>query len=451
MASERVRGGLAAISAADGGNRCRWRQAQLVPAGAHPARRASFPAARGSPGSISPQPGVAHRNAVLGQPGERPEPMRRLARPISLIAACALLAACAEHPTMMLDAAADDLFDKSAPVSVSGSHAVTDRHGYVVGGAGEGLGVGMAAGALGSIQGGAQTGDPLGLALGIVLAPVFAVGFGIYGAAAAHSSEETEAAFKAIDRVCDDDGLLSRVEALIGQKMASLGFPEEPGCGKAVTGTEGRHGGSSSGLSGGACFPEASRNTLRLKIIYSFATEGAYSPDLSIKIELSAVAANADRTRTAREFRWMYLSPKFDFFAATAGDAAGLRQRLSNAQEKLADEVVQDLFLARRPVKVAGRYFREREGENFIPDAISPGTASRVPTRSQLLQVPEDAVENENPEPGYGPSMDALGSGSPDPAHGMESEKYQDAPGSVSQPPMKGPELEFPDPAHGMD
>lgn len=251
----------------------------------------------------------------------------------------------------------------------------------------------MGQGALGSVAGGLSTGNPLGLALGIVLMPVFAVGGGIYGAAAAHPKEETEAAIKAIERLYDDKRFLGAVDGLVKKQLGGLGYPEASGCGPTETGRVVHDRANFSGAASEECVPEDPRNTLTLNVIYSFLTAGTYSPDLLFSIRLSATAANANRAQTAQDFRWVYVSPKLDFFAATAANAADLRRRIKDTQEKLADAIVQDLFVARRLIKVAGQYFPEREGINFMLSAITPGTVRRIPTESQMTGVPERALQ----------------------------------------------------------
>ena len=145
------------------------------------------------------------------------------AKLVALIALCGLVSACADQTrTITLEAAPADLFDAAAPIEVIGSDSVGDRHGLVVAGAGEGLAVGAGTGALGSVVGGATTGNPYGFALGIVLAPIFAVGGGIYGAAAAHPSEETEQAIAAIVQVYDDKMLLGSLDEMIDQRIQRL-------------------------------------------------------------------------------------------------------------------------------------------------------------------------------------------------------------------------------------
>lgn len=277
----------------------------------------------------------------------------------------------------------------SAPVSVSGSYAIAKSHGYIVGGTAEGIGTGMTLGALGSIEGGAQTGDPFGLALGIVLAPVFAVGGGIYGAAAAHSEQETESAITAIEKLYDDDAFLNALDALIEERIAELGFPKRSACNNSELRNEIKTRAYSSYSTRDEHVCEELKNTLTLHTSYGFLTEGVYSPDLQLNIEVTAVAANADRNRKALDFRWGYLSPELDFFSETANEAASLRQRLSYAGQQLADAMVHDLFLTRRQVKVTVNYFPHVEGAKFVPDALLPGTVSRIPTQSQLANVPE--------------------------------------------------------------
>ena len=149
---------------------------------------------------------------------------------LAVVVVASLLSACAQKRVMTLAAAPSDLFDPAAPIEVTGSQVVAKRHGDVIAGAGEGAGKGMLAGAGGSILGGASTGNPAGLALGIFLAPVFAVGGGIYGAAAAHPAEETNAAVAAIERVYADDKLLGALTRDVENQVHSLGFPAPQPC-----------------------------------------------------------------------------------------------------------------------------------------------------------------------------------------------------------------------------
>jgi hypothetical protein len=131
--------------------------------------------------------------------------------------------------------------------------------------------------------------------------------------------------------------------------------------------------------------------------VYSFQTAGTYSPDLWFSIASSVTAASADRTQTAHEFRWVYGSPKLNFFATTAADAKDLRRLVFSAQEKMADVMIHDLILARRSVRVDGQYFPNR---TFVPIAGIPGVVRRVPTESQLINVPEHAFQELPSDPG---------------------------------------------------
>ena len=247
----------------------------------------------------------------------------------------------------------------------------------------------MAQGALGSIGGGAQTGDPFGLALGIVLAPVFAVGGGIYGAAVAHSEQETESAITAIEKLYEDDAFLNALDALIEERIAELDFPERSACNNSEARNEIETRAYSSHSTRDEHVCEELKNTLTLHTSYGFLTEGVYSPDLQLSIEVTAVAANADRNRKSLDFRWGYLSSELEFFSETANQAASLRQRLSYAQWQMVDAIVEDLFLTRRQVNVTVNYSPHRKGAKWVPDAILPGTVSRIPTQSQLVNVPE--------------------------------------------------------------
>jgi hypothetical protein len=301
------------------------------------------------------------------------------------IAIVALVSACAQTRVMTLAPAPLDLLDSGFPVELASSHVVVDRHGNVVAGAGEGAGLGMAAGAGGSILGGASTGNPLGLALGIVLAPAFAVGGGIYGAAAAHPADETEAAVAAIERVYSDQELLGALAGEVESRLPGLGFRIPPPC----TWPPGHD--SPAASAGDGCLPVPS-NRLRLTVAYAFTTEGAYSPDLRFGIDVEGTATKADRAGEAEAFRWVYLSPELDFFAATENEAAVLRSAIADAHERLAGRIVDDLFLARREEKIAGTYFPDTDGINFRPAAITPGIAVRVPTKSELVDVPEASL-----------------------------------------------------------
>jgi hypothetical protein len=310
---------------------------------------------------------------------------------LAFIVLSGLASACTQTRTMTLEAAPANLFDPTAPIRVIGSYGVPGRHGYVVSGAGEGLGVGMGQGALVSVGGGASSGQPMGLALGILLAPFFAVGGGIYGAAAAHPADETEQAITAIELVYDDDDLLGSLSDLISERIQELGFPVETPCeglnGRSVV--EGDT--ASSGEALFRCRDEGVKIRLRITASYVFSTKGTYSPDLQFAIDVVAVTAYADRSRTAEEFHWAYLSPELEFFEATKTEAVLLRHQVADAQQKLADRIVDDLFLMRRSQHITGTYYPDRKGENFIPQRITPDTVNRVPTQTQLI-IPQKAL-----------------------------------------------------------
>lgn len=305
------------------------------------------------------------------------------------IVVCASMASCAQQRTITLEAAPKDLFEQTAPITIRGSHTIANRHGRVVSGALEGIGTGMKQGAIGSLVGGASTGNFFAAALGVVLMPVFAVGGGVTGGVLAHSSDETKTAIKAIEHLYNDDTFLNLINGKIKKRLTLMSFPEVVEC-KDLDEIKTPDTNSSTAVpSSQLCRLKDQANTLKIKTIYSFFTQGVYSPDLRFGIDVEAIVANADRKKIAREFRWIYLAPSLDFFTATAEDAAALRQKIESAQDLLVEAIVDDLLIARHSVTVVGQYFPNRQGVNFIPGSISPGVVRRMPTQSQLHEVPE--------------------------------------------------------------
>jgi len=304
----------------------------------------------------------------------------RALRLSALLAAALVAGACAQQRTMVLPAADPALFDLRVPVEVAANHAISGRHGYVVAGAGEGAGTGMLAGAGAALYGGASTGDPLGLLLGVALAPVFAVGGGVYGAAAAHPSDETGRAIAAIEAVYADSDLLGSIDREVAHAFEKAHFAIAPDCDVA-------------GPDVAACRADSARSRLRLEESYAFGTKGAYSPDLIFVISVEAVASGPDPNAEAETFRWVYVSPEMDFFASTMNDAAALRQAVAQAQTRIARRIVEDLHTARREVGVSGTWWPDHSGVNFTPTPATPGLVTRAPTQAQLINVPESALK----------------------------------------------------------
>lgn len=293
-----------------------------------------------------------------------------------------LVVGCAQTRVVKLEPASPDLFDPAAPLVTAGSCSVVDRHGHVAAGAGEGIGLGMAVGAGGAIGGGAMSGNPLGFALGLVIAPIAAVGGGVVGAATAHPAEETEAALAAIEQVYADQALLGGLAETIEGRVLDLGYEALPPCGEPE---------AAESASADDCDFLAS-NRLIITVTYGFSTDGNFSPDLEFGIDVDALAANADPSREAAAFRWVYLSPQLDFFDATRDGAALLRREIVDAQERLADQVMDDLLLARREATVSGTSPARGKREIFRPDAVTPGAPVRVPIDAELAHLPGQSV-----------------------------------------------------------
>ena len=218
----------------------------------------------------------------------------------------------------------------------------------------------MLAGAGAAIGGGAQTGDPLGLALGVVLAPVFAVGGGVYGAAAAHSTEETEGAIAAIDAVYDDSALLGSIDEKVEAAFEAEGFSVVRECGARALIEASVSSADQEAIAAPDCDLTNVKSRLRLEESFAFTTHGAYSPDLIFAINVDAMASSSDPSKEAMEFRWVYISPKIDFFDATSSSATDLRQHIAAAQARLARRIVEDLHTARHEIRVTGTYWPDR-------------------------------------------------------------------------------------------
>ena len=310
---------------------------------------------------------------------------------LALLVLCVVTSGCAQTRTMRLEATPPDLFDPCSPVEISSSHAVVDRHGYVVAGAGEGAATGFAQGALGAISGGASTGDPYGLLLGVLLAPVFAVGGGVYGAAAASPSDEVEASIAAIQAVYDDDTLLGQIPERLAEDFKDQGF-------QMATRPSGAPGPVEVGRENTPLFPgqpcslASGTNRLDLTIRYAFRTEGTYTPDLIYGIEVEATAAGPVREKGGLDYRWVYLSPEINFLEVTKNGASALRASIEDTERQFARAIANDLLLAPRPVTVRGTYAVSGQGRRFAPKLVSPGKVHRFPTNSQLAGLTESQL-----------------------------------------------------------
>jgi hypothetical protein len=310
---------------------------------------------------------------------------------LALLLLCVFTVGCAQTRTMRLEATPPDLFDPCNPVEINSSHAVVDRHGYVVAGAGEGAATGFAQGALGAIGGGASTGDPYGLLLGVLLAPVFAVGGGVYGAAAASPSDEVEASIAAIQAVYDDNALLGQIPERLAEDFKSQGF-QIAGQESSVAGA-GEGGSEDAQLSSRQpCSVASGTNRLDLTIRYAFRTKGTYTPDLIYGIEVEATAAGPAREKGGHDYRWVYLSPEINFLEVTKNGASVLRASIENTERQFARAIANDLFLAPRQVTVRGVYAVSGQGRRFAPKLVSPGKIHRFPTNSQLAGIKESQL-----------------------------------------------------------
>lgn len=303
----------------------------------------------------------------------------RLVKALPILLAALSLAACVESRVMSLAPAPAQLFNSEVHVETVGTHRVTDRHGHVIAGSGEGAARGFASGFGGSVGAGldasfsSASAGAGGLIVGILLAPVVGLGGSMYGAAAAHPEEETEAAIAAMERVYSDDALLEGIAAKVRRDIPSLGFRAAPSCPEDAA-------------SGCAMAP---RNRLSLDATYAFSTVGEYSPLLHFAIDVTVTATGPETGETA--FRWSYLSHPGDFFTVTADDAAGLRAVLGKAQENLARRIVEDLFVRPNEARVAGTYFPGKGQGRFTPEPLAPGSLARLPTDQQLSGAPDGA------------------------------------------------------------
>jgi len=308
------------------------------------------------------------------------------------LAFCVLITGCAETRVLTLEAAPKDLYDPAVPIEVRGVSIVTDRHGYIVAGSGDGIGKGMLLGAGGSIAGGMQSGGPIGLVLGILLAPVAAVGGGIAGGIAAHPTKETNTATESIEHVYGDQPLLGSITEYITERMQRLGMPVQLSYDKSVTLLQSENQSAAFNSTVTECESTQSKNCLLLFVNYGFHTHGDYSPDLKFVIHVKAISTNAVRSNTSEEFSWAYESSKFDFFDATKDKGEILRNKVAVAQERLCDRIINDLFLVRSSARVVGTYCAWCNGEKYIPQSPPADTAYRVPTKAQLSNVTEKSL-----------------------------------------------------------
>jgi len=306
---------------------------------------------------------------------------------VCVVAAGALLGACAQPRTMVLEPAPADLLSPTHPVQISDSFAVLDHHGHVVAGAAEGIGRGMAGGALLAVGSGAQGGNPITLAIGLLLAPFAAAGGGLIGATAAHPAEETRQAVAAMEAVYADATLLAGLDALLEQRFRSAGFDSVPACARAPGNPS--QGAVATDASTQDCPPANAVNRVRVELRYMFDTVGVYSPDLTYAMDATLLVAAADGDGAGEEYRWIYQSPTLDFFHATASGGMELRRQITASKELLANRIIDDLLLTRRPATVAGLYQPNQPVARFRPEQLRPGTVSRIPTDSQLASVTE--------------------------------------------------------------
>lgn len=140
------------------------------------------------------------------------------------------------------------------------------------------------------------------------------------------------------------------------------------------------------------CSVDARRNRLKLYAYYGFHQEGTYSLDLSLVIEVLAKASGPRGEGWEVKMRWEYRSAEMDLFEATKDEAALLRHWISAGQQQLAEQIINDLILRPKSVRVTGTYYSHAARNNFVPDAGEPATVRRLPLRSRLVYVPEQRL-----------------------------------------------------------
>ncbi len=238
-------------------------------------------------------------------------------------------------------------------------------------GAGSGALMGAGQGALGSVFAGGQacqSGEPFfcafGLALGIVLAPPAALIGGVVGASRAHPAEEVQAADASLRTALAEtkphehlrDWLVNVGRERTGFTLLNLS-DVKPGIGYRTLATEGVD------------------TVLELDLTdFRVESHGRIDPDLTIRIDTRARLVRTADNREVYRRGWRYESHERSYFDMAANSAKLLRTEIREGYEKLADQMIYDLFIGTAPEKPG----RARAGTVWTveaPKTVEQGTA----------------------------------------------------------------------------
>jgi len=313
------------------------------------------------------------------------------------MALAAVLAACGQTRTLTLTPAPKTLFDPAVPIEVRGPYRMDMAGGDVAAGTGDAFGRGFVSGAKGtaggslSVAGGPGSGATA--VVGLILAPVAGLVGGAYGAATAHSTEEVEASLASLKKLYEDANLLGALDEMVAQRLRSRGFSAVSSCPAVAEAPDADGDPEAEATRTTECEADAARNRLTLYPYYGLEQKGTYSPDLRFTLGVIAEVTGPN-AEPAPRFRWKYRSHEFDFFEATKSGATLLRREIAQGQEKTADQIVEDLFVAKTPVIVTGKYYSYAHRNNFVPEPVEPGTVRRLPLHSKLVYVYENQLKN---------------------------------------------------------